>query len=93
MEIDSREVSMGSTEPLMSTIDSELALPVPAETIAQASTSRLNEVATKPLKTPDPPLPLSELSLRRLTRIKEGDSVLLRLPSDAVKAVVASPDG
>lgn len=38
-------------------------------------------------------LPMDEISLKRLTVIKEGDNVLLRLPSDQVKAVVASKDG
>lgn len=37
--------------------------------------------------------PLSEVMLRRLTTIKEGDNVLLRLPSDQVKAVVATKEG
>lgn len=37
--------------------------------------------------------PLSEVMFRRLTTIKEGDNVLLRLPSDQVKAVVAAKDG
>jgi tRNA (adenine-N(1)-)-methyltransferase non-catalytic subunit len=30
---------------------------------------------------------------RRLTVIQEGDNVLLRLPSDSIKAVVASKQG
>lgn len=43
---------------------------------------------------PPPPLePLDEVLRSRITTIKEGDNVLLRLPSDAVKAVVASSDG
>lgn len=45
-------------------------------------------------ETPNVPLqPLSETMLRRVTTIKEGDNVLLRLPSDSVKAVVASKEG
>ncbi|WVF68178.1 hypothetical protein IAT40_002943 [Kwoniella sp. CBS 6097] len=40
-----------------------------------------------------PKEPMSEVMLRRLTRIKEGDSVLLRLPSDAIKSVTAHKDG
>ncbi|OCF43283.1 tRNA (adenine-N(1)-)-methyltransferase non-catalytic subunit TRM6 [Kwoniella heveanensis CBS 569] len=40
-----------------------------------------------------PKEPLSEVVLRRLTKIKEGDSVLLRLPSDAIKSVTAHKDG
>ena len=37
--------------------------------------------------------PMEDILLRRITTIKEGDNVLLRLPSDAIKAVVASKDG
>lgn len=48
----------------------------------------------RPRKAPEEPKePLSEVLLRRLTTIKEGDNVLLRLPSDSIKAVVASRDG
>lgn len=48
----------------------------------------------RPRKAPDTPLePLDDVLLRRITTIKEGDNVLLRMPSDAVKAVVASKDG
>lgn len=36
---------------------------------------------------------LEESLLQRVTTIKEGDNVLLRLPSDMVKAVVASQNG
>ena len=41
----------------------------------------------------EPLEPLEDVVHRRITRIKEGDSVLLRMPSDAIKAVVASKDG
>ena len=45
-------------------------------------------------KTPQMPLePLEEVMRRRTTKVKEGDNVLLRLPSDTVKAVVASKEG
>jgi hypothetical protein len=37
--------------------------------------------------------PLHETMLQRVSTIKEGDNVLLRMPSDMVKAVVASKDG
>ncbi|ORX41008.1 Gcd10p family-domain-containing protein [Kockovaella imperatae] len=37
--------------------------------------------------------PLDVLARRRVTQIKEGDNVLLRLPSDSIKAVVASKEG
>jgi tRNA (adenine-N(1)-)-methyltransferase non-catalytic subunit len=36
---------------------------------------------------------MSEVMLRRLTTIQKGDNVLLKLPSDSVKAVVASETG
>jgi hypothetical protein len=36
---------------------------------------------------------LYELCRKRVTTIKEGDNVLLRMPSDSVKAVVASKEG
>ena len=42
---------------------------------------------------PEDEEPMSELLLRRVTRIKEGDNVLLRLPSDSIKAVVAAKEG
>lgn len=45
------------------------------------------------MKDQPPQEPLEEVLRRRLTVIKEGDNVLLRLPSDTVKAVVASKDG
>jgi tRNA (adenine-N(1)-)-methyltransferase non-catalytic subunit len=38
-------------------------------------------------------IPLHESLLQRVSTIKEGDNVLLRMPSDMVKAVVASKDG
>jgi tRNA (adenine-N(1)-)-methyltransferase non-catalytic subunit len=37
--------------------------------------------------------PLRDVLRRRVTTIKEGDNVLLKLPSEAIKAVVASKDG
>lgn len=40
-----------------------------------------------------PKEPLEDVIRRRTTVIKEGDNVLLRLPSDTVKAVVASKEG
>lgn len=40
-----------------------------------------------------PLLPMEEVLRRRLTVIQEGDNVLLRLPSDSIKAVVASKQG
>lgn len=40
-----------------------------------------------------PQLSLEDSLLQRVSTIKEGDNVLLRLPSDMVKAVVASEHG
>jgi tRNA (adenine-N(1)-)-methyltransferase non-catalytic subunit len=37
--------------------------------------------------------PMEDILRRRVTTIKEGDNVLLKLPSEAIKAVVASKDG
>ena len=51
---------------------------------------------SKPARRPqeDKPLePLDEILFKRLNVIREGDNVLLRLPSDAIKAVVASKTG
>ncbi|BEI96979.1 hypothetical protein CcaverHIS631_0205680 [Cutaneotrichosporon cavernicola] len=44
-------------------------------------------------KDDEPQEPLEDVLRRRTTIIQEGDNVLLRLPSDTVKAVVASKDG
>lgn len=62
---------------------------VPAQ--PEASSSR----PPQPRKPRDnePQEPLEEVLRRRVTKIKEGDNVLLRLPSDTVKAVVATKDG
>lgn len=40
-----------------------------------------------------PSVSLEDSLLQRVSTIKEGDNVLLRLPSDTVKAVVASKEG
>lgn len=40
-----------------------------------------------------PIISLEDSLLQRVSTIKEGDNVLLRLPSDMVKAVVASANG
>ena len=40
-----------------------------------------------------PQMSLEDSLLQRVSTIKEGDNVLLRLPSDMVKAVVASEHG
>ncbi|WVR08531.1 hypothetical protein IAU60_005586 [Kwoniella sp. DSM 27419] len=54
---------------------------------AQPNKRRKNAADDAPLE------PLSEVMLRRMTRIREGDTVLLRLPSDAIKSVVIQKQG
>ena len=49
--------------------------------------------ADPPQKVDEPLEPLEDVLRSRLTTIKEGDNVLLRLPSDTIKAVVASSEG
>lgn len=58
---------------------------------AEATTSELPS-AKRPRKVLEPSEPLTEVILGRLTKIKEGDTVLLRLPSDLVKSVVVLRD-
>lgn len=41
----------------------------------------------------EPQEPIEDVVHRRLTVIKEGDNVLLRLPSDTIKSVVVQQDG
>lgn len=41
----------------------------------------------------EPQEPIEDVIHRRLTVIKEGDNVLLRLPSDTIKSVVVTKDG
>lgn len=80
------------------------AVPTPATESIEAGPSRTSDPSaeassSKPQKQPrvkpPPPTPaeIEASLLRRVTAIKEGDNVLLRLPSDAIKAVVASKDG
>ena len=58
------------------------------------SPRRSEQSRRKGPKAPEEPVESLEESLdRRVIRIKEGDNVLVRLPSDTVKAVVASKDG
>ena len=52
-----------------------------------ASSSKRPQKASVPLE------PLEDILHQRVSTIREGDNVLLRLPSDAIKAVVASKDG
>lgn len=44
-------------------------------------------------KDQEPQEPIEDVVHRRLTVIKEGDNVLLRLPSDTIKSVVVQKDG
>ncbi|WWC72581.1 uncharacterized protein I206_106543 [Kwoniella pini CBS 10737] len=41
----------------------------------------------------EPKEPLTEVILRRLTKMKEGDTVMLKLPSDAIKVVTIEKNG
>ena len=67
---------------------------VEASFTAGATTTNGQTVKNGESSKPNPqPLPLSDSLLRRVSTIKEGDNVLLRMPSDMVKAVVASKDG
>jgi tRNA (adenine-N(1)-)-methyltransferase non-catalytic subunit len=47
--------------------------------------------STKASETPQEPL--TDVLHRRVTVIREGDNVLLKMPSDAVKTIVASSRG
>lgn len=58
---------------------------------AEATTSEPPSTK-RPRKAIESSEPLTEVILRRLTTIKEGDTVLLRLPSDLVKSVVVQGD-
>ena len=65
-----------------------------ASSTAGAAPTNDNTVKNGESSKPTPQaVPLSESLLRRVSTIKEGDNVLLRMPSDMVKAVVASKDG
>jgi tRNA (adenine-N(1)-)-methyltransferase non-catalytic subunit len=65
-----------------------------ASSTAGAALTKDNTVKNGESSKPTPqPIPLSESLLQRVSTIKEGDNVLLRMPSDMVKAVVAAKDG
>lgn len=71
-------------------------LPSSSDTTGLLAEQAQPAVASSSKRPPKPSVPLEpmdEILLRRLTTIKEGDNVLLKLPSDTVKAVVASKDG
>jgi len=90
--------------PENTTVEEALQVPEVTETAAveNASTSTITEAVTKasnkanPAKNGEsskPQISLQDSLLQRVSTIKEGDNVLLRMPSDMVKAVVASKDG
>jgi len=65
-----------------------------ASSTAGAAPTNDNTVKNGESSKPTPQaIPLSDSLLQRVSTIKEGDNVLLRMPSDMVKAVVASKDG
>jgi hypothetical protein len=66
-------------------------VPDAVRSLAEAAVASSSKRTRKTLE--EPREPLEDVLLRRVTTIKEGDNVLLRLPSDSVKAVVASKDG
>jgi tRNA (adenine-N(1)-)-methyltransferase non-catalytic subunit len=69
-------------------------MPIVAEASSSTTPQPAAESKNKRQKPPPPTAEEIETSLiRRVTTIKEGDNVLLRLPSDAIKAVVASREG
>lgn len=72
-------------------------VPIEVDAVETVETTETTETKPGPRgrrNEPTEPLePLDDVLHRRLTIIKEGDNVLLRLPSDAIKAVVASKDG
>jgi tRNA (adenine-N(1)-)-methyltransferase non-catalytic subunit len=99
--------SMSADAPLSLSVKvAEQVAPVDATTEAApesgSSTTPVTKVFTahpprepkRPLDAHDPSLePMSEVMLRRVNKIQNGDNVLLKLPSDSIKAVVASADG
>jgi tRNA (adenine-N(1)-)-methyltransferase non-catalytic subunit len=66
--------------------------PASTSTEPAANTSK-NAHTAKNGESSKPQISLHDSLLQRVSTIKEGDNVLLRMPSDMVKAVVASKDG
>jgi len=64
-----------------------------ASSVPQAVSANDQTVKNGESSKPTQAVPLAESLLQRVSTIKEGDNVLLRMPSDMVKAVVASKDG
>ena len=92
MEITRTESQLAEIDPETSNTTRALAPDEAVEAFNQpelpiASSSKRPQKAEVPLE------PLEDIVHRRVNTIREGDNVLLRLPSDAIKAVVASQDG
>ncbi|RXK41998.1 hypothetical protein M231_00719 [Tremella mesenterica] len=83
----STEINDLSSIPLTTTPPQEQATDSTNDADPPSSSKRPRQPSSPPSE------PLSTLLQRRVTTIKEGDNVLLRLPSDTVKAVVASHEG
>jgi hypothetical protein len=67
---------------------------IPIEPVPEVQVETNDDTGKNGESSTKPPLPpLHETLLQRVSTIKEGDNVLLRMPSDMVKAVVASKDG
>lgn len=77
--------------------DSASAAPEAAESSTAPPAGTTDETAPGPhhrrKKDLEPQEPIEDVIHRRLTVIKEGDNVLLRLPSDTIKSVVVTQDG
>lgn len=88
-EIAEQPIAESSTAGAVAAASTSASTPAAEDSEASAAASRPRN------KRPPPPTAEDlEASLRqRVTTIKEGDNVLLRLPSDGIKAVVASRDG
>lgn len=64
-----------------------------APEILKSAGERSDSELVKNGESSKPQLSLEDSLLQRVSTIKEGDNVLLRLPSDMVKAIVASEHG
>lgn len=64
-----------------------------ASTSAAAGEGSMSTPHHRRKKDLEPQEPIEDVIHRRLTVIKEGDNVLLRLPSDTIKSVVVTKDG
>ncbi|WVQ70752.1 hypothetical protein IAR50_000274 [Cryptococcus sp. DSM 104548] len=75
---------MADTAPINDVVMQEEAAPAPP-----AEGSKRSNTAPVP---DEPQEPLSEVMFRRVTRIKEGDNVMLRLPSDLIKSIIVDKE-